>query len=155
MIAKDKNLFFLQSKIQEIKIAMFKADMDSVLQLPNNIITTIKTDDDGNIWFFTSCNNDSYAKNINEHFYAYLEYYQKGSECRLRIGGKASIIKSHNESGDTSLGNKLVLIKLTILQAEYFENKPAKEPLITGRIKNLLHQFFMPSYRTFNFSESM
>ena len=153
MITKDKNLNFLREKIGEIKIAMFKAEIDSVLQLPNNIISTIKTDDDGNIWFFTSCTNDDYAKNINEHFYAYLEYYQKGSECRLRIGGKASIVKSDNELIDPSLKEKVVLVKLNIMQAEYFEKK-FTTPL-NGKIMNILSQLFWPDNdysKTYRFS---
>jgi len=153
MITKDKNLNFLREKIGEIKIAMFKAEIDSVLQLPNNIISTIKTDDDGNIWFFTSCTNDDYAKNINDHFYAYLEYYQKGSECRLRIGGKASIVKSDNEFIDSPLKEKVVLVKLNIMQAEYFEKK-FTTPL-NGKIMNILSQLFWPDNdysKTYHFS---
>src|SRR5665647_2040618 len=102
MLTKDDNLLFLENKIQQIKMAMFRAEIDSELQLPNNIISTIKTDSDGNIWFFTSCNGE-YAKNIDKHFFAYLEYYQKGQDFRLRLSGKASIVEGDSEAATSAI----------------------------------------------------
>ena len=43
MLTKNENLLFLQKKIGEIKIARFSAEIDAGLQLPNNIVSTLKT----------------------------------------------------------------------------------------------------------------
>ena len=82
-LTKDERLEFLQKKITELRVALFKAEINTELQLPNNIVSTIKADNKGNIWFFSSCNGN-YAKNIDKSFYAYLEYYQKGRDCKRR-----------------------------------------------------------------------
>ena len=42
MQTNNEGLLFLKEKIEEIKIALFKADTDSLLQLPNNVISTLK-----------------------------------------------------------------------------------------------------------------
>jgi general stress protein 26 len=150
----DENLKFLMQKTQEIKIALFKAEISSLLRLPNNIITTLKTDSDGNIWFFTSCNGN-YAKNIDKSFYAYLEYYQKGTDSRLRISGKASICEDDPEAY-TSISNKSlpgnqVLIKLKILEAEYFENKPIVTTSFKETCRNFFYQlFYGHTYKQFD-----
>jgi hypothetical protein len=156
---QDKNLDFLKEKIEDIKIALFKTELNPGLQLPNNIIQTLKVDDDGTVWFFTSCNGD-HVKHIDKPFYAYLSYQKKGSDCHLQLRGKATLVNTENE-GLFSICNyakgtygKLVLIKLKIMQAEFFENKLLENISWTGKIKNTFnHLFLQPLHRTYNFSE--
>jgi len=160
MLTKDDNLQFLQKKIGEIKVAMFKAEMNSVLQLPNNIISTIKTDGDGNVWFFTSCNG-KYAQNIDKEFYAYLEYNQKGGAYRLRISGKAVVVPDTTPTYTTAVGTQLsdsiVLVKLKMMHVEYFENKNlVTTSSFKTRVKDFFTDiFFSHNYKEFNFSEAM
>ncbi|HAZ92481.1 MAG TPA: hypothetical protein DCX70_03550, partial [Chitinophagaceae bacterium] len=82
----DSNLEFLKERIKEIKIALFRSESYSELQLPNNVISTLQMDNDGNIWFFTSCAGD-YADNVEKSFFASLDYYKKGTDCRIRVSG--------------------------------------------------------------------
>ena len=157
MIVKDTNLDFLKDKISQIGVAIFKAESNSLLQLSNTIVRTLKTDSNGNVWFFTSCNRE-YAKNIDPNFYAYLDFFQKGSECRLQVSGKASIIADdsdvdtapvinmHNNSRD------VVLVKMKIQHAEYTENKPAHFPSLTSRMKHFFAELFVhDQHRVFDF----
>ena len=154
----DTNLAFLQEKIKDIKIALFKSEMNSELQLPNNIIETLKVEEDGYVWFFTSCGGD-YAKHVDKSFYAYLDYYKKGTDCRIQLSGKASIVE--DDSGELltisnyskSTASRLVLVKMKIMQAEYFENKQTlnntwKEKLL-GVFNNL---FLNDSHRIYDFN---
>jgi Pyridoxamine 5'-phosphate oxidase like len=158
MLTKDDNLLFLENKIQEIKIAIFRPEINTELKLPNSIISTIKTDSDGNIWFFTSCNGE-YAKNIDKHFFAYLEYYQKGQDCRLRLSGKASIIEGDSETGNSAVetnspvNTHLVLIKFKILYAEYIENRQSPPVSMKEKVKTFFTDIFIPhSNRKYDFS---
>ena len=156
---RDKNLDFLKEKIKEIKIAIFKTELNPELQLPNNIIQTFKVEDDGTVWFFTSCNGN-HVENIESSFYAYLDYQKKGSGCRLQLSGKASIIKN-DDQGLFSMCNytkgsygKLVLIKMKIMQAELFENKIPQNNSWTEKLKyTFSHLFMQPAHRPYNFSE--
>lgn len=146
----DENLDFLRQKISSIKIALFKSEFNSELNLPSNIIQTIKVDNDGTVWFFTSCNGD-YVKYIDRSFYAYLDYYKKGTDCRLQVSGKANIIE------DESLGSdykNLVLVKLKIMQAEFFESKPQVTTTWADKLKNMInHLFPAPTHRVYDFSK--
>ncbi len=155
----DDNLDFLKQKINSIKIALFKSEFNSELHLPNNIIQTIKVEDDGTVWFFTSCNGD-YAKYIDRSFYAHLDYYKKGTDCRLQVSGKANIVEDDNE--EFSAGNiyetgaygKLVLVKLKIMQAEFFEIGTQPTSSWADRIKNMInHLFPAPTHRIYDFSK--
>src|SRR3954471_25052112 len=148
MLTQDDNLLFLQRKIGEIKVAMFKAEIDSELQLPNNIVSTLKTDNDGNIWFFTSCNG-KYAKNIDKSFYAYLDYYQKGGAYRLRVSGKASIVQDTptHASEIKPMKDNIALIQFKIMHAEYFENKA----LVTSSLKTRIKDFFTEIFSSHNY----
>ena len=120
MFTKDDNLLFLEDKIREIKMAIFKPEINTELKLPNSVISTIKTDSNGNIWFLTSCNG-TYKKSIDSNFFAYLDYHQKGQGCRLRLSGKALIVEEDNEGNspiagaDLSADANIVLIKFKIL----------------------------------------
>ena len=158
----DSNLEFLKNKISNIKVALFKSEMNSELQLPNNIIQVIKMDDFGNIWFFTSCIHEQ-ANSLNKNFYAYLDFYRKGFDERLKISGRATIVNEDemNESlfpqSNYSIGTapRLVLVKLNIMQAGYLESRLPIEnnESILNKIKSaFLQTFFAPSHKIFDFS---
>lgn len=156
---QDRNLDFLKEKIKDIKIALFKTELNPALQLPNNIIQTLKVEDDGTVWFFTSCNGKQ-VENIDSSFYAYLSYQKKGSGCRLHLSGKACLVKNDND-GLFSMCNyakgsygKLVLVKMKIMQAEFSENKIPETNSWTEKLKlSFSHLFLHPAHRTYNFSE--
>ena len=156
MLTQDDNLIFLQRKIGEIKVAMFKSEINSELQLPTNIVSTLKTDNDGNIWFFTSCNG-KYAKNIDKSFYAYLDYYQKGGAYRLRVSGKASIVQDDSMAHAPEIKpakDNIALIQFKIMHAEYFENKALATSSLKTRIKDFFTEIFSShNYREFDFPE--
>ncbi len=155
----DSNLDFLKEKIKDIKIAFFKTELNPELQLPDNIIQTLKVEDDGTVWFFTSCNG-KHVENIDRSFYAYLNYQKKGGGCRLQLSGKACLVKN-DDDGLFSICNyakgsygKLVLVKMKIMQAEFSENKIPETNSWTGKLKlTFSHLFLHPAHRTYHFSE--
>ncbi len=154
----DENLAFLKEKIKDIRIALFKSEINSELQLPNNIIQTLKVEDDGTIWFFTSCNGE-YAQNIDRSFYAYLDYYKKGTECRLQLSGRATIVEDDGEAFLTmsnyskSTASRLVLVKMKIMQAEYFETKQSVNNVSwKEKVKVAFTHLFAPAHRIYDFS---
>ncbi len=154
---QDENLLFLKEKIKEIRFALFKSEISSELQLPNNIIQTLKVEDDGTLWFFTSCTGD-HAKNIDKSFYAYLDYYKKGTDCRLQLGGRATIVEDDDETfiamSDYSKGTagRLVLVKMKIMQAEYFESKLQNVSWKDKFKDAFTHLFVSPSHKIYDFS---
>jgi hypothetical protein len=157
-MAKDESLLFLKSKIQQINYAIFKAEMHTEHQLPNNIISTIKSDDEGNIWFFTSFTGTS-AQYIDQHFFAYLDYYKKGGECRLRLNGRATIVPDEDYAAEAQAGGdvagnaNLVMIKFKILHAEYIENKPTEHSSVKDKLKTFFSEIFIAhSHRVYDFT---
>lgn len=140
----DTALVFLKEKIEEIRIALFKAEMASVLQLPNNIISTLKVDNEGFIWFYTSCNG-LYAPQVDKEFFAYLDYYQKGRDSRLRISGRTRIIEGCGADAATVENNSLLLLKMKIMQAEYFGTDSEKQQTWMGKIKTTFTELLSAS----------
>ena len=153
----DENLDFIKDRIKDIRIALFKSEINSELQLPNNIIQTLKVDEDGTVWFFTSCSGD-YAKNLDKSFYAYLDYYKKGTDCRLQVSGVANIVEDENDMLSVSnysrnIAGRLVLVKMKIMQAEYFETRPQVNESWFERMKMAVAQLFInPSHRVYDFT---
>lgn len=153
----DTHLNFLRNKIKEIRIARFTSEINSELSLPNNVIETIQTDGEGNIYFFTSCNGN-YAGQINLPFYAYLDYHKKNTDNRLRISGKAVIVKEDTEVASSEIAGhgihsrSIVLVKMKIMQAEY-TGDPIREDTWARKIKSTINHFFFPSHEQhYNFS---
>ncbi len=128
MYNNGENFGFITDKIKEIKVGLFKSEINSELLLPNNIIQVLRTDNDGHIWFFTSCNGRQ-AANINKTFYAYLDFHKRGTDSRLLINGVAFIVDEASDVEELiqqsnyskTVAPSLVLVKMKIMQAEYFE----------------------------------
>lgn len=117
-----QDLLFLKQKIEEIKIAHFKAETNSILLLPNNIISTLKVDEQGYIWFFTACKRP-YTEYRDEELYVSLNYYRKENNSRLLINGKAFIETECSEFPKLNSQDKIILLRVKIVQAEYHKNR--------------------------------
>ncbi len=144
MQPNDTTLVFLRDKIEDIRIALFKAEMASVLQLPNNIISTLKVDDEGFIWFYTSCNG-MYAGQVDKEFFAYLDYYQKGRDSRLRVSGKTTIVEGCGADAAAVDDSNLLLLKMKIMQAEYFGTDIEKQQNWMDKIKTTFTELLSTS----------
>lgn len=139
----SNSLGFLREKIAEMKVAIFKTELNADICLPNNLIETIQTDEEGNIYFFTSCNKNLTAS-IEQPFYAYLDYHQKFTEMHLRISGRAEIVDA--DAGEDGRFADLVMIKLKIMQAEYFGEQP--EYNVMQKLRKTFTQWFSPAQTT-------
>ncbi len=155
----DTHLRFLKEKIEETKVALFRSEINSVLSLPPNVIQVLKTDNDGNIYFFTSCPG-KYAAQINQPFYAYLDFHKKGTNTRMQVSGKAFIV--HDEVKELNINdedhsgkNAVVLIKMKIMQAEYFDRNTEKNMSLTQKLKSTFtHLFSSSSENYFHFGKN-
>jgi hypothetical protein len=140
MQPNHEDLVFLKQKIEEIKTALFRAETDSILQIPGIIISTLKADESGNIWFFTFCTGP-YKEYLDKEFYVSLDYYKKEHNCKLLIKGKAVIeednkdflVAANNLKGSA---NKIVLIRVKISKAEYAEIKTFSKISFGGKIRS-------------------
>lgn len=128
MYNNGESFSFITEKIKEIRIGLFKSEINSELLLPNNVIQVLRVDDAGHIWFFTSCNGRQ-AANINKTFYAYLDFHKRGTDSRLLLNGTAFIVDEPEEVEELlsesnyskTVAPSLVLVRMKIMQAEYFE----------------------------------
>ncbi len=146
----NSDLLFVKQKIEDIKIALFKAETDSILRLPNNIISTLKTDENGYVWFFTSCTGP-YMQYLDKELYVSLEYYKKENNCRLLINGKA-YIETDSDFFKETCYDKMVLLKVKILKAEYFENKTTSLSF-KEKIKSAINYIMaVDTHRLYDFS---
>ncbi len=155
-----ENFTFLQNKIAGIKIALFKADIsDNELPIPNNIISTLKADSNGNIWFYTTCPGNYAGNTILSDFPAHLDFYQKGVAYRLRIEGKASVVEHESIlnkifPGHQKSAGSRILIQLKIHRAEYNEYASIlNSSSLKSRVIDFFHELlFSHKNREFKFS---
>lgn len=146
----EEHFSFITEKIKQIQFALFRSEINSELLLPNNIIQVLKADESGNIWFFTSCTGKQ-ARSINRTFYSYLDFYKKGADCRLRVNGTATIIEDEDDAFisisnySKSVAGSLVLVKMKIMQAEYFEGHGSEKISWKNRIFGTINNLFFDS----------
>lgn len=133
----ETHLCFLQEKILDLRSALFFSLSNSVLKMPTTIVTALKVDEGGQVWFFVNRPNQ-YIQEFDKEFPARLEFFRKGKNFHLKIMGKACIVNDPEELNrlvDVSEDikrkamNELVLVKVKIQNAEYMENTP---PETTG-----------------------
>ena len=153
----DENMVFLKEKINAIKIALFRSEINSEWKLPNNIIQILKADDDGTVWFFTSLRGNASA--IDQPFYAHLDFHKKGSDCHLELSGEAFIVDDE-EMGLCAINSYLngqythaaVLVKMKITHAEYYDRTNFSNVSWPQKIKTAINHWFLPQHKVYNFS---
>lgn len=132
-MATNQQLSFLQEKIREIGSALFFNLSESVLKLPTSIVSTLKVDDYGFVWFFVQRPRQQ-LKEFEMEFPVRMDFFKKGSGCFLQVNGKGWVVTDPEElNGFVTLPedakklalNEMVLVKVKIMRAEYHETRTA------------------------------
>lgn len=125
-MAINQQLNFLQEKIKEIGSAIFFNLSDSVLKLPTSLVSTVKVDDYGYVWFFIQ-KPKQHLKEFETEFPVRLDFFRKGTGYFLQVCGKGWVVNDPEEinSFDIQAENThgMVLVKVKIMKAEYYETK--------------------------------
>ncbi|GAC1423552.1 MAG: hypothetical protein NVS1B13_22520 [Flavisolibacter sp.] len=129
----NQQLNFLQGKIREIGTAIFFNLSESVLKLPTSLVHTLNVDDYGYVWFFVKRPKQQ-LKEFENEFPVRLDFFRKGTSHFLQVSGKAWVVNDPeqiNSFSDAQEGNtqsefqSMVLVKVKIMKAEYYESKTA------------------------------
>jgi len=158
------NLTFLKEKIQELHSALFFNTSNAVLKLPTTIITTLKVDDAGQIWFFVN-RPEQYLHEFDKEFPAKLDFFRKGKWFYLHVTGKAFIVSDPEELNEIvnvtdevrrKAMNHLVLIKFKIMNAEYYDHRVEANGTFQ-KLKSSVVRFLFgekPAYRPYRLEPS-
>lgn len=152
-MATNQQFSFLQEKIREIGSALFFNLSESVLRLPTSIVSTLKVDDYGFVWFFVQRPKQS-LKEFDSEFPVRLDFFRKGSGCFLQINGKGWVVTDPEEMNafvtlpeDTKklAMHEMVLVKVKIMKAEYYETKTSNSQTWWQNAMNTVSTWFKPS----------
>jgi len=130
-MANDTNLEFIREKINRLQHAVMYVNGDGLVKLGNDIVTAVKVDEEGQLWFVTN-----YPSHLIEEceqvFPARLRFYRKGVDFFMEVSGKATIINNYSSDyidavNDRTATPKRILVKLGIVNMEYSEPH-AKRP---------------------------
>jgi general stress protein 26 len=128
----NQQLSFLKEKIHQIGSAIFFNQSDAVLKLPTSLVTTMKVDEFGYVWFFIKKPHQD-IKEFESEFPVRLDFFRKGVDYFLQVIGKGwmvtdpeemyAFMETH-EDIQPEIFNEMVLVKVKMQKAEYYETQP-------------------------------
>src|ERR1700742_3292213 len=155
----QSDLHFLQQKIQDLKNALFFSQNTSLLRIATTIVSVLKVDELGQMWFFVARPKQALHE-FDREFPVKLEFFKKGSSFFLHVSGKAFIVNDPEEINSLVhddirelAGDHLVLIKVKMLKADYFEHALPNAHIGWWRdLRNQLHTWLFntrPGYKPY------
>src|SRR5215470_116719 len=126
----DTQQKFLHERIINLGSAIFFNQSDAVLKLATSIVRISHVDDYGYIWFFMQKPQQA-LNEFEKEFPVKLDFFRKGLDYSLQVIGKGCIINDPEEMlvitenmKEISQFNpeKMILIKVKMTRADYFEN---------------------------------
>jgi hypothetical protein len=126
----DHNLQFIEKKLSEIKTAVMYAGDNSIVKLPNDIVTFIKVDTAGKLWF-SAHKPRCLLQEYEQSFPLRLFFYRKGIDFYVETSGVAMIAGPDDiqESGE-ELAEGEFLLKMTPHMVEFTET--SRRPAFAG-----------------------
>jgi len=155
MSSTHSNLDFLRARIYEIKSALFGDSDKSDFKIPTSIISVLKVDNDGNLWFLIN-QPEYHIACYGFSFPANLSFYRKGVNFSLSVQGMASVvldtsiineITGVDEAEQKARMENLLLMKVGMQYVNYCEW--AVRPPRTNKFK----KFFAVMAKLFFYSE--
>ncbi|MDQ3279180.1 MAG: hypothetical protein M3Q06_12700 [Bacteroidota bacterium] len=125
----NHQLSFLQQRIEEIGSAIFYNLSDSVLKLPTSIVSTLKVDDYGFVWFYVQKPTQSLSE-FEQEFPVKMDYYRKGTGCFLQVTGQGFVVTDPEEMNalvdlpeeiKEQANKSIALVKVKIQKADYYQ----------------------------------
>jgi len=163
-ILPKSDLQFLQQKIQDLKNALFFSQNTSLLRIATTIVSVIKVDELGQMWFFVPRPKQALHE-FDREFPVRLEFFRKGREYFLHVSGKAFIVTDpedinglvHDDIRE-QIGNDLVLIRVKMLKADYFDSSVSSiHAGWWGDLKRQLHTWMYntrPGYKPYYLADA-
>jgi general stress protein 26 len=161
----QNNLEFLQSKIQELRSAIFYNTSNAVLKLPSCIVQAMKVDEAGQVWFFVN-RPEQYLHEFDREFPARLNFFRKGKWFYLQMTGKAFIVTDPEELSDiTNVADEvrqqaishMALIKFKIMHAEYYDRSVHTTNTMLQKMKTSFGKWIFgekPAFRPYQLQHS-
>ncbi len=149
---RQQQLHFLQKKIQEIGSAIFFNLSNAVLKLPTSIVTTLKVDESGYIWFFIQRPKQE-LNEFEKEFPVRMDFFRKGKDYSIQIMGKGWVVSEPKElalSIDLAEDvkqkalNQLVLVKVKMHKADVYENILGQKSSWIQNALNTLQELIFP-----------
>ena len=143
VMATDTNLEFIKQKIYKIRSAIMYTMSNELVKLPNNVVTAVKVDDEGHLWFLSK-KPAQFVSECEQVFPARLKFYKKGIPYAVEVSGRAVIVNSDVKSSgeaDSAFDEKEILIKMTMVNVEYADH--------SERRKNSLETLMEIGYKWF------
>lgn len=117
-MSTDVNLQFITDKINEVRSAIMYSLSDDLIRLPNSIVTAVKVDEAGQLWFV--CDRPAYMlEHIPTSFPVRLHFYRKGKLFHMEISGAARI--SNEIATDNGDHDRRLLIQMDMKNITYKE----------------------------------
>lgn len=149
----DTQQVFLKEKINNLVSAIFFNQSDAVLKLPTSIVRILHVDEYGYIWFFIQKPPQQLTE-FEKEFPVKLDFFRKGLHYSLQVIGTGHIVSDPediqiittnvNEMKHFDPG-KLILIKVKMTRADYFDNiSGAKTSWLQNAI-NTLQSWIFPN----------
>lgn len=160
----QSDLRFLQEKIQELRNALFFSQNTSVLRIATTIVSVLKVDELGEMWFFIARPQQALHE-FDREFPVKLEFFKKDKDFFVHVSGKAFIVNDpeeinslvHDDIRELAAGN-LVLIKVRMLKADYFERSSMATHASWWRdLRNQLHTWMFntrPGYKPYHLADA-
>lgn len=122
---------FIQRKIEELQNALFFSFSTSVLKMSSCVVNVLAVDETGCIWFIVP-RPPQQIHEFDKEFPAKMDFFKKGISFYLKILGKAFIVTDPEEingltciteeTKDKVRKNEVVLLKVKVSHADYFES---------------------------------
>ncbi|HET6252623.1 MAG TPA: pyridoxamine 5'-phosphate oxidase family protein [Puia sp.] len=154
------DLRFLREKIEDLKRAIFFSENTSLLRMATMIVTLVKMDELGQMWFYVPRPQQALHE-FDREFPVRLEFFKKGRQFFLHVLGKAFIVTDPEEINGlvhddirNQAAEHLVLIKVRMLKADYFETpgEGARSARWWRDVRNQVHGWLFhtrPGYKPY------
>lgn len=159
IMLNNSDLQFLQDKIQDLRSALFFSQNSSLLKISTTIVTILKADDIGQVWFFVPRPSQALHE-FDMEFPAKLQFFRKGRRFFLHISGKAYIVNDPEEINALmyedireKATDHLVLIRVKMTKADYFESLPNSQAGWWRDLRSQVYSWFFntrPGYRPYH-----
>ena len=160
----QSDLRFLQEKIQDLRNALFFSQNTSLLRIATTIVSVLEVDDLGQVWFYVSWPQQALHE-FDREFPVRLEFFRKGRDYFLHVSGKAFIVTDPEEINNLEHDDireqadaGLVLIRVKMMKADYFESAPAAAQSSWWRdLRNQLHTWMFntrPGYKPYYLADA-